>query len=106
MSIDEIARTVKLYSHANKSNVSFFRDIENELFERDMEYVDYRCIGVILEGFSHANLGSTTLYSNLARTIKVASAEISALDIAKYAYYFSKTSENIKGGFGVYKIAE
>lgn len=26
--------------------------------------------------------------------------------MAKYAYYFSKTPENIQGGFGVYEIAE
>lgn len=76
MSIDEIARTVRLYAHANKSNPEFFRDIENEIFERDLEYIPYKSIGMILEGFSHANLGSATLYSNMARTIKVAASEI------------------------------
>ncbi|EAR90623.2 hypothetical protein TTHERM_00123730 (macronuclear) [Tetrahymena thermophila SB210] len=106
MSIDEIARTVRLYAHANRSNPQFFREIENELFERDMEYVNYRSVGMILEGFSHANLGTTTLYANLARTIKVAQSEIHPLELAKYAYYFSKTPENIQGGFGIYKIAE
>lgn len=45
MSIEEIARTVKLYAHANRSNPTFFREIENELFERDMEYVNYKSIG-------------------------------------------------------------
>lgn len=106
MSIEEIARMTKLYAHANRSNPTFFREIENELFERDMEYVPYRSIGMILEGFSHANLGSATLYGNLARTIKVAQAEIHPMELAKYAYYFSKTPENIAGGFGVYQMAE
>lgn len=106
MSIEEIARTAKLYAHANRSNPSFFREIENEIFERDMEYVNYKTIGVLLEAFSHANLGSTTLYANLAKTIKVAEAEIHPMQLAKYAYYFSKTPENIHGGFGVYQMAE
>lgn len=76
MSIDEIARTARLYAQANRSNAVFFREIENEIFERDMDYVNYTTIGVLLEAFSHANLGSTTLYGNLAKTIKVAQAEI------------------------------
>ncbi|EGR31601.1 hypothetical protein IMG5_106540 [Ichthyophthirius multifiliis] len=106
MSIEEIARTVKLYAHSNRSNPDFFRLIENELFERELDVVNYRVVGTLLEGFSHSNLGSATLYNSLANTIKIAQHEIHPLELAKYAFYFSKTNENIKGGFGVYKIAE
>ena len=72
MSLEEIARVVKLYAYSNRSNPTFFREIETALFERDMDYINYRSIGTILEGFSYSNLGSATLYNMLAKTIKVA----------------------------------
>jgi hypothetical protein len=72
MSIEEIARVIKLYAHSNRSNPSFFRAIENELFERELDCVNYKYIGVILEGFSHSNLGTATLYNSIANTIKIA----------------------------------
>ena len=42
----------------------------------------------------------------MARTIKAAYTEINPILLAEYCYYFSKSYESIKGGFGVYKLTE
>ena len=60
----------------------------------------------MLWAFSFADLGSVELYSKIADTIKVVQYEIPPMKIAEYANYFSKSSENIQGGFGIYKVAE
>ena len=60
----------------------------------------------MLWAFSFADLGSAELYSKMAETIKLVQYEIPPMKIAEYANYFSKSSENVQGGFGVYKVAE
>lgn len=44
MSIKDISNLVYLYSYANKHSPEFFRDIENELMERDFDFVPIDCI--------------------------------------------------------------
>lgn len=46
------------------------------------------------------------VYNKIAKTIKVAQHEIDPLKLADYAYMYSKASENMKAGFGVYHVAE
>lgn len=60
----------------------------------------------MLWAFSFADLGSVELYSKMADTIKVVQYEIPPMKIAEYANYFSKSSEAVQGGFGIYKVAE
>ena len=60
----------------------------------------------MLWAFSFSDLGSAELYSKIAESIKVVQYEIAPIKIAEYANYFSKSSENIQGGFGIYKVAE
>ena len=60
----------------------------------------------MLWAFSFADLGSSELYSKIADSIKIVQFEIPAMKIAEYANYFSKSSDNIQGGFGIYKVAE
>lgn len=60
----------------------------------------------MLWAFSFSNKGSAELYSKIANTIKLAQHELPAIKLAEFAYYFSKSSENIQGGFGIYQIAE
>lgn len=65
-----------------------------------------RYIGKILWSFSFSNLGSVELYSKIGHTIKIAQFEIPPMKLAEYAHYFATAPENVKGGFGVYRIAE
>ncbi|KRX08409.1 hypothetical protein PPERSA_08608 [Pseudocohnilembus persalinus] len=106
MSINEISNLVYLFSHANKQTKQFFRDIENELMERDFEFIPIDCIQKLLKGFSYCNLGSSMIYNKIAKSIKLAQYEIDPLKLGQYAYMYSKASESIKAGFGVYHIAE
>lgn len=56
MSIDDISNLVNIYAHSNKYTKEFFRDIENELMERDWEFVPVHCVSKLLKGFSYRYL--------------------------------------------------
>lgn len=105
MTVEEIADLLYVYAYSNRHNPQFFRDIETEILERDLELVPIHCVGKILQAYSYSNLGSAIVYQKIGKTIKITQHEIKPLTLAKYAYLFSKASENIKSGFGVYQIA-
>ena len=63
--------------------------------EREFEYIPMDCISKLLKGFSYCNLGSAMLYNKISKTIKLAQHEIDPINLANYAYMFSKSSENI-----------
>lgn len=44
MSIKDISNLVYFYAYSNKHSPEFFRDIENEIIEREFEYVPIECI--------------------------------------------------------------
>lgn len=106
LSLSELAQLLYTYAYANRSNPDFFREIECELLERDLKYIPFHSIEKILEGFSYSNLGSATLYQKIARSIKLVQFEFAPIKLARFAYLFSKTSDSLKGGFGIYAIAE
>jgi len=107
MELSEIAEVLWCFAYANRHDPKFFQEIENAIFECDLdEGLDYRLIGKILWGFSHANHGSTILYKSLANKIHKIYFEINPIKIAEYAYYFSKASNSMQGGFGTYQLAE
>jgi len=107
MDISQIAEILWLEAFANRKNKEFFRVLEDGILARDIaEELDYRLIKKILWGFSHVNYGSAELYSTIARHITRVQTEIEPIMLAEYAYYMSKASNNMQGGFGVYHIAE
>ena len=60
----------------------------------------------MLYGFSFSDTGSATLYNKLASTIRIGQHEMPVLQLAKCAKYFAKASDSLRGGNGVYLIAE
>jgi hypothetical protein len=66
----------------------------------------YDLIRKLLYVYSHLNIGTATLYSTITRTIKLGYHELEPYHLAEFAYHLSKVSDNAKGGFGVFKIAE
>ena len=95
MTVDEIANVLSTYAYANRSNPQFFRDIETELVERELHIVPVHLVDKILQAYSYSNLASSLMYYKIARTIKIVQHEIPIIKIAKYAYLFSKASENM-----------
>jgi hypothetical protein len=71
-----------------------------------MKAVEDRIIKRTLFSYTHLNIGTTTLYSAIARTIKLGQHELDPLELAEFANYFSRVQDNVQGGFGVYRIAE
>ena len=51
-------------------------------------------------------MGSAVIYKKLADIIKIAYSEIEPIELAEYSKYFSKSSESLKGGFGIYNLTE
>ena len=80
--------------------------MENELFEKEDELIQLQYIDKILYGFSFSDTGSGTVYSKIAKSIRLGQNEIALLKLAKYAKYFCRASDNLRGGGGVYLIAE
>lgn len=83
--------------------------MENEIYERLDDpkcVVNYKDIGKILWAYQFCNYGSAVLFDRLAKIIKIAQHEIDPITLAYYANLYSKSPENMKGGFGIYKLAE
>jgi hypothetical protein len=80
--------------------------MENELFEKEEELIPLHLVEKMLYGFSFSDTGSATIYNKLAKSIKIGQHEMPILQLARCAKYFSKASDNLKGGFGIYLIAE
>ena len=55
MSIDDLAKIVKLYAFENRGDPEFFHAIEQDLLDRDLEYVPVQILGTLLKGFSYCN---------------------------------------------------
>lgn len=107
LSLDEIADVLVKFAYINRHNRAFFHQIENELHDReDMDVININLIEKFLYGFSYSNHGSSLIFHKIAKTIKIAQSEINPLKLALFANYFSRATESIKGGFGVYQIAE
>jgi len=107
MELKDIAEILWLYAYTNRKNPKFFKVLEDGIFGQDYSTeLDYRLIKKILWGFSHANYGSSVLYSTIANQVKKIHMELDPTLLAEYAYYFSKASNSMKGGFGMYQIAE
>ena len=107
MELKDIAEILWLYAYSNRKNAKFFKVLEDGIFGTDYSTeLDYRLIKKILWGFSHANYGSSVLYSTIANQIQRIHMELDPTTLAEYAYYFSKASNSMKGGFGIYQTAE
>ena len=77
--------------------------METVIVDYDIELdFDYRLLGKILWGLSHNDKGTTIVYSKLAKIINRIYTEISPIKMAEYSFYFSKATESMQGGFGVY----
>ena len=72
---------------------------------REFELIPIHLIGKMLKGFSYCNFGSSMMFGKIAKSIKLAQHEINFMKLAEYSYWFSKASENMQAGFGVYHIA-
>lgn len=107
LDLKDIAEILWYFAYANRHDPKFFYDLEDAIFLCNLEdELDYRLIGKILWGFTHANLGTTNLYTTIAKRIHSIYFELRPVKLAEYAYYFSKASNSMKGGFGVYQLAE
>jgi hypothetical protein len=107
LDLKDIADILWYFAYANRHDPKFFYELEDAMFECDLEEeLDHKLIGKILWGFSHANLGTVNVYIAMASRIKKIHFEIKPIKLAEYAYYFSKASTSMKGGFGIYELAE
>ena len=107
LTIEQVADLLWNYAYANRGNRAFFRKLETAIVDYDIEKgFDYRLLGKILWGLSHNDKGTTVVYSKLGKIITKIHTEISPLHLAQYAFYFSKATESMQGGFGVYILAE
>ena len=88
MSVEEIADVLSVYAYVNRHNPQFFRDIETELLDRELELVPVHLVGKILKAYSYTNLGSAIIYQKISKTIKITQNEILPMNLAKYAYLF------------------
>ena len=68
--------------------------------------LQYHLIRKLLYTYTHLDIGTSTLYSTITRTIKLGYHELEPHHLAEFAYHLSKVSDNARGGFGVYKITE
>lgn len=97
------------YAYANRFNQEFFRLMENEIYERldnPQEVVSFKDVESIVWAYQFCQYGSATLYDRIAKVIKIAQHEIKPLKLAYFAYLYSKSPENMKGGFGLNALAE
>lgn len=107
LTIEQVADLLWNFAYANRGNRTFFRQLETVIIDYDMDGgFDYRLLGKILWGLSHNDKGTTPVYSKIAKMIKKIHTEISPLKMAEYSFYFSKATESMQGGFGVYQLAE
>lgn len=106
LNTQQIADLLYNYAHQNRYDQSFFKSLENELFKQEEDFIELQYIEKILYGFSFSDLGSSTIYNKIAQTIKIGQHEIQPLQLAKYAKYYAKASDKIKGAYGIYNIAE
>lgn len=56
--------------------------------------------------YTHLDAGSSVLYSHISKTLTIGQHEFRPLELAESAYMLSKVSENAKGGYGVFALAE
>ncbi len=107
MDLKDIVEVLTAFAIANRHDQKFFNEIESAIFDCDLdEEIDHKLIGKILWGFSHANFGSPILYNTISKHIERIYYEIHPLKLSEYAYYYSKSSENMRGGYGTYELAE
>lgn len=107
LTIEQVADLLWNYAYVNRGNRAFFRMLETAIIDYDLEAgFDYRLLGKILWGLSHNDKGTTAVYSKIAKIINKLYTEISPIKLAEYSFYFSKATESIQGGFGVYQHAE
>lgn len=78
MPLEELVEIAYTLAKVNKKEETLMRLIENRALE-DILKIDYRLIRKVLFAFTHLNLGTATLYSKVARTIKIGQHEFDPL---------------------------
>jgi len=81
------------------------KEVEKVIIE-DKIKIDYPLIRKILFSYTHLNQGSSVLYSHISKTLTIGQHEFRPMELAESAYMLSKVSENAKGGYGVFSLAE
>lgn len=81
------------------------KEVEKVIVE-DRIKIDFPTIRKILYSYTHLNVGSAVLYSHISKTLTIGQHELRPLELAESAYMLSKVSENAKGGYGVFSLAE
>lgn len=106
LTLGQIATIVQTYAQSRRFDQSFFREVENEVYERvqDGQLLSVPDAEKILRAYQHSQFGSAVLYGCLTRVFKVAQFELDPLKLAEYCKVLAKSTE--RGGFGLYTITE
>ena len=74
LTFKELAIIIEQYAFANRFDQHFFREIENEIFDRidlKSEIIHYKDVEKILWAYQHTSYGSAMLYNAVANIIKI-----------------------------------
>lgn len=78
LTLEELSKICELMSRKNKASQYLFKDIENEIFSRDLEGMSIEVIDRFLYGFSHASLGSPRLFGFFQKLVEKIYNEVPA----------------------------
>lgn len=79
--------------------------VEDRIIEEPLK-IHFPTLRKALFAYAHLNMGCATLYSSIARTIKIGQHELEPLELTDLANLFSRVQDNAEGGFGTFRIAE
>lgn len=88
----------------NKKEIAFMKAVEDKIIEDGLP-LQYPLLRKAFFSYTHLNVGTTTLYKAMARTVKIGQHELDPLELAQLANYLSRVQDNAQGGFGLYAIA-
>ena len=87
--VDIIYQLAKL----NRKEPRLMKAIEDRIIEEPLK-IHFPTLRKALFAYAHLNMGCTTLYSSIARTIKIGQHELEPLELAELANLFSRVQEN------------
>lgn len=105
LSLEQIINFMYKLVKLNKKEFEFMKEVQRAIIEEKIP-INYPMIRKILWSFTHLDVGSSVLYSHLAKTIKIGQHELHPLELAESAYMLSKVTENVTGGYGTFQIAQ
>lgn len=103
--IEDLVDLVYTMAKVNKKEPAFMKAVEDKIIEEGLP-LQYPLLRKAFFAYTHLNVGTTTLYSSMARTVKIGQHELDPLELAQLANYLSRVQDNAQGGFGLYAIAE